>query len=152
MKLAWLPGNHTNHIWPCMITGKNESQKLIAGLVWCISYRMSVIAVTIRVVYNYFFIFCMKLVWLPGIIYDLVWNQGKLYDGQPGIISPNSTCAWGGGRKRYDPTKLDICSLEFQISNFVFQARLLDSDEITSEICVIDKLIPVSRFRPDFFS
>ena len=50
MKLVWLPGNHTNHIWPCMITGKNEYQKLIAGLVWCISYRMSAIAVTIRVV------------------------------------------------------------------------------------------------------
>ena len=99
MKLVWIPGNHTNHIWPCMITGKNEPQKLIAGLVWCISYRMSVIAVTIRVVYNYFLFFVWNLydyreiiqiiydlVWLPGIVYDLVWNQGKLYDGQPGPV------------------------------------------------------------------
>ena len=38
-----------------MITGKNESQKLIVGLMWCISYRLSVITVTIRVVYNYFY-------------------------------------------------------------------------------------------------
>ena len=42
-----------------MITGKNESQELIVGLLWCIFYRLSVIAVIIRVVYNYFnFLVC----------------------------------------------------------------------------------------------
>ena len=51
-----------------MITGKNLSQKLIAGLVWCIFYRMSVIAVTIRVVYNYFY-----------FLYETCMITGKSY-------------------------------------------------------------------------
>ena len=38
MKLAWLPGNHANPIWPCMITGKNETQELIVGWHWCVFF------------------------------------------------------------------------------------------------------------------
>ena len=72
MKLVWLPGNYTNHLWPCIITGIIKLSKSLFGWLWCIFYWLSAIAATIEVVNNYFN-FCMKLVWLRGNHTNQIW-------------------------------------------------------------------------------
>ena len=67
-----------------MITGKNETQELIVGLVWCISYRMSDIAVTIRVFYNYF-----------HFLFETCMITGKSYNSYMTLYEIKESCMMG---------------------------------------------------------
>ena len=85
-----------------MITGKNESQELIVGLLWCIFYRLSVIAVTIRVVYNYFN-FLYETSMITGKSYMTLYEikesciMGNPGGSQIGVIKSGLNDGGGGG-------------------------------------------------------
>ena len=95
MKLVWLPGNHTNHIWPCLITGKNETQELIAWVTLVCFFTDWALWLLRLEWFSTTLIFCMKLVWLRGNNTNHIWTCMKSRKvgcmmGSPGIETNSS--------------------------------------------------------------